>query len=184
MTYPTWLDRKARTEMLRSVVPHNAVCAEIGVFRGAFAKAILDLTEPRMLFLIDKWGQMPAMYEKGDRLDMWAVHGQVLDDMRDHQLDGRVCILAADSVEAAAYFADATFDWVFLDTWHRLQQTRRELDAWLPKVKPGGLFCLHDYNLDGVRQAVEGFEAAGALERVDVVSSGPDEPPSYIGRVH
>lgn len=66
--------------------------------------------------------------------------------------------LRRDSVKAADFFGAGTFDLVFIDTSHEEEQTKREILAWSPKLKPGGLLCGHDFDhptYKGVRHAVE-----------------------------
>ena len=64
-----------------------------------------------------------------------------------------------DSVEAARLFRDQTFDFVFLDTIHLYEQTKRELEAWWPKLKTGGVFAGHDHTPEfpGVEKACREF---------------------------
>jgi predicted O-methyltransferase YrrM len=45
-------------------------------------------------------------------------------------------------------------DLLFIDTSHTYEQTKRELEAWERRVKPGGLTLLHDAYEEGVRRAV------------------------------
>jgi len=58
------------------------------------------------------------------------------------------------------------FDFLVIDGDHSYEGVKRDLDAWLKHVKPGGLVFLHDYDADGtcfadverypgVKQAVE-----------------------------
>jgi predicted O-methyltransferase YrrM len=77
---------------------------------------------------------------------------------------------AKDAAEGARDWPDASVSLFFLDTSHRLEDTRRELAAWLPKMKPDGVICGHDYYLhllddwwkerSRVKQAVDEFAEA------------------------
>jgi predicted O-methyltransferase YrrM len=62
----------------------------------------------------------------------------------------------SDSADAAAKFPDNWLDAVFIDADHSYAAVRRDIDAWLPKVRPGGIIAGHDYTLElpGVIQAV------------------------------
>lgn len=46
---------KDRREWLLEMMPRNAVCAEVGVLWGVFSRAILKITKPKALHLIDPW---------------------------------------------------------------------------------------------------------------------------------
>jgi predicted O-methyltransferase YrrM len=76
-------------------------------------------------------------------------------------LGNRVRLIVADSVSAAALFAPASLDFVFIDGDHSRAAVLADIAAWLPKLKPGGLLAGHDYrmtsqaHLRGVTEAVE-----------------------------
>jgi len=53
------------------------------------------------------------------------------------------------SIEQAAKVADGSVDLVFLDADHTYKQVKADIEAWLPKVRPGGWLSGHDYNHNG-----------------------------------
>ena len=60
-----------------------------------------------------------------------------------------------DSAYAASMIPDGSVDMVFIDSDHRYEQVKAEIERWLPKAT--GIICGHDY-MDcwpGVKQAVE-----------------------------
>ena len=61
------------------------------------------------------------------------------------------------SWEAAKYYKDQSLDFVFVDGDHSYEGVCRDIQAWLPKVKPGGVLAGHDYDQGdpGVVQAVQ-----------------------------
>jgi hypothetical protein len=50
-----------------------------------------------------------------------------------------------DSVAAANTFPDRSLDFVYLDGDHSLKGCTRDIVAWAPKVKAGGILAGHDY---------------------------------------
>ena len=79
---------------------------------------------------------------------------------------GHVQVIACTSVAAAATFADASLDVVFLDADHSYEAVKADIRAWLPKVKPGGLLAGDDYcypGTEGVKRAVDELIAAEIL---------------------
>lgn len=71
-----------------------------------------------------------------------------------------------DSVKAASRHDGTSVGLLFIDTDHTLERSRRELEAWLPKISGDGMIAGHDYLLDsfqgteyGVKQAVSEFYA-------------------------
>ena len=78
-----------------------------------------------------------------------------------------------DAVEAAASFPDAHASFIILDAAHEEDDVRAELEAWLPKLAPGGYLLVHDYDAytapnfyPGVKAAVDPFIAKDELQRV------------------
>ena len=65
------------------MMPKNSVCAEIGVWKGAFTAQILQLTEPRELNVVDPWQYQADKTYK----DAWyggRINGQkAIDDIYD-----------------------------------------------------------------------------------------------------
>jgi predicted O-methyltransferase YrrM len=50
---------------------------------------------------------------------------------------------------AAPMFKDGYFDMVYLDGDHTYGGVSRDVKAWLPKVRKGGVLAGHDYNPSG-----------------------------------
>jgi SAM-dependent methyltransferase len=72
-----------------------------------------------------------------------------LEPVSDH-----VNIRCIDSIAAAHSYADGSLDFVFLDNDHSAPHVLKELKAWWPKVKPGGVLAGHDINWPSVSKAV------------------------------
>jgi predicted O-methyltransferase YrrM len=66
----------------------------------------------------------------------------------------RACILHASSRETARVMDNAALDFVFIDAEHTYEALSADIAAWLPKLKPGGLLCGHDYSKPGERSAL------------------------------
>ena len=74
----------------------------------------------------------------------------------------RVVFIQERSDLAAKAFEDESVDLVFIDGDHSEEGARRDLGAWVPKVRPGGVIAGHDYDSPrhpGVRRAVDRFFA-------------------------
>ncbi len=59
-----------------------------------------------------------------------------------------------DSVKAAALYKDQSLDFVFIDANHQYEYVCKDIQAWLPKIKPKGFIGGHDYNIPDVKRAV------------------------------
>jgi hypothetical protein len=64
--------------------------------------------------------------------------------------------IKADSAQSASLFADKSVDIAFIDACHEYECVYKDILAWLPKIKSGGILSGHDYNhgWPGVDQAV------------------------------
>ena len=58
--------------------------------------------------------------------------------------------VAACSWEAAERFEDGHFDFVFIDASHDEESVRKDIAAWLPKIRQGGILAGHDISYPGV----------------------------------
>lgn len=72
---------------------------------------------------------------------------------------GKVTCLPFSSEEAAAKIPEAaTFDVIFIDAMHTYDDCLADIKRWWPRVRPGGVMCLHDYghgDFPGVEQAFD-----------------------------
>ena len=57
----------------------------------------------------------------------------------------KAVLVRKSSVEAAAQFEDASIDFVYLDARHTYDAVMEDLEAWWPKVRPGGIVAGEDY---------------------------------------
>jgi uncharacterized protein YndB with AHSA1/START domain len=149
-------------------LPRHSVGAEIGVWKGEFSAELLAVVEPELLVLIDPWEKNTdhTNYESTvnttqERLD--GIYEAVVERFR---LAEGVEVIRARSLDVAARNT-IEFDWVYDDSQHNEASVAANARAWWPHVKPGGYYCGHDFNLDGVRRAIERFaEAEGVAVEV------------------
>ena len=158
-------------KLLLERMPRGSVCAEIGVFKGDFSAEILRVVRPRVLHLIDPWkyetseDYKQSWYggESGvNQNHMDGLHQAILDRFRREIASGRVKIHRSASADAAAQFVPSYFDWVYIDGNHLYEFAKRDLEAYYPKVKPGGFLTGDDYGPGGwweggVQRAVDEF---------------------------
>ena len=89
--------------------------------------------------------QVPYIYD---------IYQKVLEESKTRPLieDIKGC-----SWEAAAQFEDDSVDFVFIDADHTYDSVKKDIEAWLPKVKKGGCISGHDYapHAPGVIKAVQ-----------------------------
>lgn len=71
-----------------------------------------------------------------------ALHKNVLDC----GLGDTITLIISDSLSASRLFAGASLDWVHLDARHDYASVKADIEAWLPKVKPGGWLSGDDFD--------------------------------------
>ena len=70
------------------------------------------------------------------------------------------------SHEAADNFNDGEVDCLFIDAGHSYEAVKKDIEAWLPKMKPNGIIAGHDYTAwEGVNQAVN--EVFGTPHKIE-----------------
>jgi hypothetical protein len=143
-------------ETLLEHLPKGGIVAEIGVAAGEFSRAILDISKPQKIHLVDSWGSD----RYGD--DLYA---SVQTKFRSEVNTKQVIIHRKTSLDAISEFPDHYFDWVYIDTTHSYELTRNELKQYAKKIKQNGFLAGHDYQQvnwsslyrNGVIEAVHEF---------------------------
>jgi cephalosporin hydroxylase len=82
-----------------------------------------------------------------------TVEQQCRDNLSRFDLNN-VRLIQSDCIEAASLFDDGSVDFVFLDDNHVFDHVKRELQAWLPKMRRPTWIAGHDYNGE-TRQGVD-----------------------------
>lgn len=137
-TYVSKHDRGRRELFLNDLVQHHGWTsgAEIGVRFG------------RTLF---------CLLDNNPQLNMWAVDrdiAQFHNAQVQNQYGARLQVLAGTSWDMAAQVPDQSLDFFFIDAGHGYKSVRRDLEAWIPKLKSTGWFIGHDINFPAVNRAV------------------------------
>lgn len=118
---------------------------EIGVHLGIFSESILSQWKGQALFLVDPWKDWTQEeYWDATRTQNWPLCYEATME-RVAKYPGRTVVMRMTSDEAALKFPPSFFSFVYIDGNHHLPQVRRDIENWWPLLKPGGLFCGHDY---------------------------------------
>ena len=113
----------SRNELVKNL-PRQARVAEVGTYRGQFARHILQACEPAELHLID--------------IDMSLLDPAVA-------ADSRVTIHRGLSHAMLARFPENHFDWIYVDGDHSYEGASTDAREAAEKVKPGGYLVFNDF---------------------------------------
>lgn len=123
--------------------------AEVGVALGTFSEAILNACRPRRFLAIDRfdlhelpalWG-VPTSEHFGGRSHGDFYRRRFASDIA----CGRLEVIQGDSSAVISALPDGCVDLFYVDADHTYDGVRRDLEAILPKVKPGGWIVMNDY---------------------------------------
>jgi predicted O-methyltransferase YrrM len=88
------------------------------------------------------------------------------ENMKRLNLLGQFNIHKEDSAESSAMFRDTSVDFCFIDASHVAKDVKRDIEAWWPKIKCGGILGGHDYTWGSVSGVVDAFAQSNGLKPV------------------
>lgn len=118
---------------------------ELGVDRGesyfAFCQAAAEYGTGTRLFGIDAWrGDQHAGDYDETTFAQVSAHNQA-------NYETFSTLIRASFDEALERFDPESIDVLHIDGLHTEEAVRHDVEAWLPKLRPGGLLLLHDVNV-------------------------------------
>jgi hypothetical protein len=146
--------RVRQREFLLDYIPENSIGAEIGVFTGLFSSILARHSKISSVTFVDPW---------------WKAFGERYPDWGDYTDHGRLetrCAyelarkriskagLPNRNVEVAFSYEwldsqpDASLDWVYLDSTHTYDGTKRELALLDRKIKEDGIVLGDDWKIN------------------------------------
>lgn len=118
--------------MLLDKVRQGGVMAEIGVDRGDFSLEILTRCKPEKLHLFDI--DISRLVNPDIRAELASE-------------DSRLKTHIGDSSTNLGRMPDAYFDMVYVDGDHDYKGVVKDIEAVLPKMKPGAILIFNDYTV-------------------------------------
>tara|TARA_R100000081_G_C4803585_1_gene165871 strand:+ start:515 stop:1009 length:495 start_codon:yes stop_codon:yes gene_type:complete len=133
-----WTGRQNRRHFLDWLVKENniTIMAEVGVRDGRTTFHLLDQNPNLRIFAIDK-----------------SVKGFYNNNISEKYKD-RLIAIEAISIDGAQHIKNKSLDLVFIDADHSYNWVKKDIDAYKPKIKPGGYLTGHDIDYTGVNKAV------------------------------
>jgi len=135
------------------------VLVEVGSWKGHSICYLGNLLKDKNvdIYAVDLWDET---YKYEDNLNLKKqkkiLHEIFKENLRKNNLENKIKDIKAYSWEASNNFKDLSVDFVFIDADHEYDSVVKDINAWLPKVKKGGIISGHDYfNPCGVKKAVD-----------------------------
>jgi len=151
------------------IIPKNSVGLEIGVWKGEFSEALLNVVKPKKMFLVDPWKYIPMSKDgKKDYSDRWYggsfaknqddmdnIYKQVMERFRDVE---QILVVREFSSNLKKHINSNSLDWCYIDGNHSYEYVLEDLRISLELCKENSLIIGDDYdNSEEIRQAVKDF---------------------------
>ena len=132
------------------------VFVEIGSFKGrssiAMAVNIINSGKKIKFYCVDTW---QGSSEHQNNPDVVSGKLKKTFDNNIEPVNFVINAIQKPSTEAANLFENESLSFVFIDASHDYENVKKDIEAWLPKIKKGGTLAGHDWNYSDVRRAVK-----------------------------
>lgn len=149
----------------------HAIC-EVGVRYGYNFRQMLS-SRPEMAVAVDHWQRTADPAEQDTDLSQKQLDAIYLDVCREYLYRPNVKIIRAKSLDAASRFSRGFFDYVYLDADHTEDGCFRDMAAWFPLVRQGGVLAGHDY-VNATAKNETSFGVIAAVQRFRAEKKIPD----------
>ena len=137
---------------------------EVGVAFGHHSELMLQQPSIKHIYSVDPYKHFDPNEYPNDTMNLPQSYHDVLYLRTKNRLEHfkeRSTLLRATSIQAAKIIGDESLDFVFLDANHTYKAVKKDIKAWYPKIKSGGILVGDDY-FDrichvGVKPAVDEF---------------------------
>ncbi len=121
-------------------MPDGSKFVEVGVWTGKsffyFVVEAINANKKFSVFAVDSF----TFADYGSEENILTVFKK-----NAAKVDYPIKIIVGDSSKSADKFEDGSLDFVFIDADHVRVNFERDVKAWLPKIKKGGVLAGHDY---------------------------------------
>lgn len=136
-------------DIIKEYNKNNLVVAEIGTYVGATTVKAASLVKHfKGNYIAIDWFQGSPGTEGvhyNSTLDNKPVFDIFMDNIKEVGVDDIVKVYNTTSLEAANLIPDKSLDICFIDADHKYNAIKADINAYLPKIKPGGIICGHDF---------------------------------------
>jgi len=154
-TIQNWFDYESTYDLAIQKAPENALFVEIGVWKGGSTAYMgVEILNSKKSIKFDAIDTFEGSKEHGEVIGLYEEAKANLKPLIDL---GVVNLIKGNSLNEISRYPDQSIDFCFIDGSHEYEDVKKDILAYLPKVKSGGILAGHDYDnaWKGVIQAVD-----------------------------
>lgn len=179
-----------RSQIPSWLVQNNLkVICEVGVKEGVHLSHLLA-SNPTKAYAIDVWSADPEFTKTEINANQEYLENAYNNVLKLREKYPQLTVIRDKSVNASIEIPDGSLDFCYIDADHTYEGAKSDIEAYWPKVKPGGYLAGHDYVsrvMDsgaeyGVIQAVHEFLGSLDLHENLYTTSPRESSPSWFIR--
>jgi len=156
-------------------------------YQELYSKMVKEFPDKSHFVEVGSWKGMSSVYMaveiinsgkdiKFDCIDIWEYDKSQVDIPQDMYEDGYgvfmkniepvkhiINPIKEFSEKSAERYKDNSIDFIFIDAAHDYENVKKDITAYFPKLKKGGVIAGHDYWFDGVKSAVNEYFKEGVV---------------------
>jgi predicted O-methyltransferase YrrM len=154
-----WFDFQDVYTTMVNTASHGMHFVEVGAYYGKsaayMAVEIINSGKDIKFDCVDTWDFVPSQTEISQEMceGLYEIFLKNIEPVKN-----KITPIKALSWDGAAFYEDNSLDFVFIDAAHDYESVKKDINAWFPKVKKGGVIAGHDYTwCADVQKAVNEF---------------------------
>lgn len=152
-----WFDYEDVFDLALSKAKNGDKFVEIGVWKGGSTAYMgVEILKSRKKIFFDAIDTFSGSTEHGD-VSEW-LYEETIKNLRPIVKIKVVNIIKGHSLEIVNRYNNESIDFCYIDGSHEYTDVKKDILAYLPKIKKGGIIAGHDYNKEdwgGVVMAVD-----------------------------
>lgn len=149
-----WFDYEPVYDLAIEKAPSNALFVEIGVWKGGSTAYMgVEIVNSNKNIQFDAIDTFEGSKEHGNVIGLFEEASTNLKPLIDL---GVVNLIKGNSLDIVSKYPDKSIDFCFIDGSHEYEDVKKDILAYLPKMKHGSILAGHDYDMawKGVIMAV------------------------------
>lgn len=118
------------------------IAVEIGVASGDYSEVIMQTNPTLEMYGVDPYESYEGYHDYKLRSTFNKMEQSAHDKLDKYTT---YKFIKGYSVQVAKDFADKSIDFIYIDGNHSGEAVKEDIEAWIPKLKPGGIMAGHDF---------------------------------------